>query len=117
MRDDDRGHQEGDRLISVSAEILKTQLKSAASIYRMGGDEFLAIYGTNVSNNTVKAEMDAVSAACRNANNFALPLRLAMGYQRGPLDEHMHELIQLADQQMYSNKAQLKEDSPLPLVK
>lgn len=107
------GHQEGDRLISVSAEILKNNLKSASSIYRIGGDEFLAVYSP-VNDTTVKAEMDAVARACRNANDFSLPLCLALGYQSGPLDSHVDELLSEADQKMYNRKAELKEEFPLP---
>ena len=107
------GHQEGDRLISVSAEILKNNLKSASSIYRIGGDEFLAVYSP-VNDTTVKAEMDAVARACRSANDFSLPLCLALGYQSGPLDSHVDELLLEADQKMYNRKAELKEEFPLP---
>lgn len=107
------GHQEGDRLISVSAEILKNNLKSASSIYRIGGDEFLAVYSP-VNDTTVKAEMDAVARACRSANEFSLPLCLAQGYQSGPLDSHVDELLLEADQKMYNRKAELKKEFPLP---
>ncbi|MBR2927819.1 MAG: GGDEF domain-containing protein [Oscillospiraceae bacterium] len=110
---DHYGHQEGDRLISVSADILKNHLKSASSIYRIGGDEFLAVYSAT-SNAAVEAEMDAVMQACRNAKDFSLPLCLALGYQSGPLDNNVDELLKQADQNMYSCKARLKEEYPLP---
>ena len=111
---DHYGHPEGDRLIAASSSILKTNLKSATNIYRMGGDEFLAVYNPSVDAATMTAEMNAVMLDCRNTTDFSLPICLAMGYKRGPLDANVGELLKQADQEMYTCKAKLKEEFPLP---
>ena len=41
---DTYGHEEGDKLIIAAANVLKECLSSASAIYRLGGDEFLAIF-------------------------------------------------------------------------
>ncbi len=110
---DHYGHPEGDRLIAASSSILKSNLKSATNIYRMGGDEFLAVYNA-INTSTVHAEMDAVAKACRNTSDFSLPICLAMGYTHGPLDHNVAELLKNADHEMYTCKAKLKEEFPLP---
>lgn len=110
---DHYGHPEGDRLIAASSSILRNNLKTATNIYRMGGDEFLAIYNTPDAS-VIRAEMDAVTKACRNVTDLSLPICLAMGYTHGPLDSNVNELLKQADQKMYTCKAKLKEEFPLP---
>lgn len=101
------GHQEGDRLISTAADILRTHLKTAENIYRMGGDEFLAVY-YSPDDIVVAAEIKNVVQACRDTNQFTVPLSMAIGYTSGVMDGGTDALVKAADQAMYKNKAAIK---------
>ena len=57
------GHEEGDAYITNVAVTLMTNLRGAEHIYRMGGDEFLAIY-RNTDESAVIRDIKRVQEAC-----------------------------------------------------
>lgn len=103
------GHSAGDEYIAFIGETLRRCLKTAEHIYRMGGDEFLAIY-RNAEEATVIREIEAVRDACdKEAEKRSYKPLLAMGYAvSGPQYESLHEVLRAADYMMYQNKADLK---------
>lgn len=108
---DTYGHPEGDRLIAGAASVLKEHLKSAEHVYRLGGDEFIAIY-LSPSDQKVMQEMEAVRRACEKVTDFAVPLSIAMGYASGSLAENVNNILHAADERMYENKAYIKAQNP-----
>lgn len=107
---DNYGHDEGDRLITSAASVLKNNLKSASDVYRLGGDEFTAIY-IDVEDSVIEKEIENCRIECNANNEFEIPLSIAIGYARGILDENANEVFRLADKEMYKNKENMKQNS------
>ena len=106
------GHQDGDEYISFIAVALLNSLKGAEHIYRMGGDEFLAIY-RDVEEETLLQEIEKVHLACRKATEDGRYTReLAIGYAvSGPEYKTLQDVLRVADYMMYRNKAELKREN------
>ena len=105
------GHQEGDTYISNIAVLLMTNLRAAEHIYRMGGDEFLAIY-RKTDEKTVIRDIRKVREACEKmkAQHGYAP-ELAIGYAiSGPKYSSLRDVLRVADYMMYRNKADIKRD-------
>ena len=103
------GHEAGDEYITFIAATLRESLRSAEHIYRMGGDEFLAVY-RGKSEETVIREMNAIRNACllQGEKQDYMP-KLAMGYAvSGSQYRSLHDVLRVADYMMYRNKAELK---------
>lgn len=106
---DNHGHAEGDRLLSAAATALRENLRSASEVYRLGGDEFVAIY-LSPKDDLVHTEIQQVRAACLKDTSHAVPLSVAIGYASGPLNDSVDAIFQQADQSMYENKRQIKQE-------
>ena len=105
------GHDAGDGYIMFIAMTLLQCLKSAEHIYRMGGDEFLAIY-RNVDEKTVEEELEQVHRRCeKEAEEKEYTPMLATGYAvSGPQYKNLHDVLRVADYMMYQHKAELKRE-------
>ncbi len=103
---DTYGHTDGDEFINTAANILKENLKSADNIYRIGGDEFIAVF-VSPDETTVKNEIEQVRTCCSQIDKFPVPLVIAMGYHAGTI-HNLKEMIDEADKLMYENKSQIK---------
>ena len=105
------GHQEGDTYISNIAVLLMTNLRNAEHIYRMGGDEFLAIY-RKTDEKTVNKDIRRVQEACaRGSETLHYTPELAIGYAvSGPKYNSLRDVLRVADYMMYRNKADIKRD-------
>ena len=67
---DTYGHAEGDRALTVFAEVLRTVLRSSDLIGRLGGDEFVALLISSGPHETAAAlERLRVAVAARNAQD------------------------------------------------
>lgn len=104
---DEYGHIDGDRLITSAAEALRDNLKHAEQIYRVGGDEFVAIY-LSPDDDAVLNDMKAVRDACALVTNLPVPLELAMGYHAGVPQGDLSGIFEVADKLMYENKQAMK---------
>ena len=106
------GHQEGDSYISDIAVMLMTNMKAAARIYRMGGDEFLAVYRAT-DENTVVRDVERVHDACRKEwEKKEYTPELAIGYAvSGEKYSSLRDVLRVADYMMYRNKADLKQQA------
>lgn len=108
IANDKYGHAEGDRLLSAAADALRDHLKQAEHIYRIGGDEFVAIY-LSPNDNAVADEIEAVYTACAENRGLAVPLSIAIGYASGIADENLDLILRTADQRMYLHKNETKK--------
>lgn len=106
---DIHGHALGDTYISVVAQILLCEMKNAENIYRMGGDEFLAIYH-NKSESLVLREIDEVQRACRErSEEYPFLISIATGHaMSGTEYTSIRDVLRMADYLMYRNKAEMK---------
>lgn len=104
------GHQEGDRYINNMAVTLVTNLQQAEHIYRMGGDEFLAIYCGNEEKDVIR-DIQRVHRACDRGKNEEYTPELAIGYAvSDPQYNSLRDVLRVADYMMYRNKADIKRD-------
>ncbi len=104
------GHQEGDTCISNVSVLLMHNLKSAHRIYRMGGEELLAVY-RKTEKKTIVRDIKRVHDACRlEGLKKSYTPELAIGYAIS--DEKyssLRDVLRVADYMMYRNKADLKQ--------
>ena len=105
------GHQEGDSYISSIAVLLMTNLRGAEHIYRMGGDEFLAIY-RKADEKVVIRDIKRVNEACaKGRDRREYTPELAIGYAiSDPKYNSLRDVLRVADYMMYRNKADLKRE-------
>jgi len=104
------GHQEGDRYINNMAVMLVSSLQEAEHIYRMGGDEFLAIYRGNEEKDVIR-DVQRVQKACSKADEHGYLPELAIGYAiSDPKYNTLRDVLRVADYMMYRNKADLKRE-------
>ena len=105
------GHQEGDSYISNIAVLLMSGLRGAEHIYRMGGDEFLAIY-RKADEKIVIRDIKRVQDACaKDRENHGYMPELAIGYAvSDPKYNSLRDVLRVADYMMFRNKADIKRD-------
>ena len=105
------GHQEGDSYITNMAVLLVNSLRGASRIYRMGGDEFLAVY-RKADEKVVVRDIRRVHEACsKGREHREYTPELAIGYAvSGPKYNSLRDVLRVADYMMYRNKADLKRE-------
>ena len=106
---DTYGHLVGDELIRLAASALKDYLKNAYDIYRVGGDEFVAIY---VDEQVLHAEQEVMqlrnhSGELHTGNGY--PLSMAIGFAKSSDGDSILDVVAEADKKMYQEKARMKE--------
>lgn len=107
---DNYGHIAGDELIRAAAEVLSKNLKSAHNVYRIGGDEFVAVY-IGRRRDLIKKEVEDVKSGCGKYTGLQCPLSIAIGtadIKDGDF-RSMSEIISLADKRMYEDKIEMKK--------
>ena len=91
------GHQEGDAYIANMAVLLVTNLQNAEHIYRMGGDEFLAIY-RKTDEKTVVRDIERVQKVCSKDRKRGYTPELAIGYAiSDPNYSNLRDVLRVAD--------------------
>lgn len=106
------GHIEGDELIRAAADVLSKNLQSAYNVYRVGGDEFVAVFIGERREN-VEKKIDDVRNRCKTYAGLKYPLSIAIGVADSE-DEaftDVFEVISLADKRMYENKVRMKQNN------
>lgn len=104
---DSCGHVEGDRLLTAAADALKNNLVHADHIYRIGGDEFVALY-LSPDDALVADEIEKVRQYCAEITGFNVPLEIAMGYYADIAHGSLEPIFNEADRLMYENKKEMK---------
>ena len=110
------GQQEGDAYIAKIAELLVMNMRAAEHIYRMGGDEFLAIY-RKTDEKTVAHDIQRVrDAGMQEGKNGYQPV-LAIGYAvSDPKYNSLRDVLRVADYMMYRNKTAIKRDATVGIA-
>lgn len=113
---DKMGHQTGDQLIVMGAEIIKNSFEGlGGSCYRIGGDEFIVIITGDAPiaqyNEGMKRFESAIAE--HNANpDKKFRISIAYGYavyNESNRDKTMSDVWHMADAFMYKNKKEMKE--------
>lgn len=110
---DSLSHNEGDMLIETVARNLQEKLPSAYKVYRVGGDEFVALcFDTEL--NVIEAEVEEVRDACRRIEmGKNIPVGISIGYARLYADETIDEAARRAEKMLYEKKRQYYSESGL----
>ncbi len=105
------GHGEGDACIGKVAALLVANMRAAEHIYRMGGDEFLAIY-RKTDEKIVARDIQRVHDACsREEKRSGYRPELAIGYAVSDSKyNNLRDVLRVADYMMYRNKTALKRE-------
>ena len=98
------GHQAGDRAVALVASALQKNMQNVYRIYRIGGDEFAAVY-INRDEAVIEKEVNNAksSLASETVPDF-MNLSFSRGIARYKKGEPFRELILRADQMMYKDK-------------
>ncbi|MBQ1365530.1 MAG: EAL domain-containing protein [Clostridia bacterium] len=108
------GHEEGDAYIGKVAALLVANLHQAEHIYRMGGDEFLAIF-RKTEEKAVVRDIQRVHDACDREDEKGTwgkyRPELAIGYAVSDTKyNNLRDVLRVADYMMYRNKTALKRE-------
>jgi len=105
---DTHGHDAGDLVLKQIAGVLRSSLRQADEVCRIGGEEFLVICKhTDADEGALVAERlrRAVEASVVEGNGFSLSLTISMGLaQRAPDIADASALLKAADEQVYVAK-------------
>jgi diguanylate cyclase (GGDEF)-like protein/putative nucleotidyltransferase with HDIG domain len=123
---DSFGHQQGDRVLKIVAEIFRRYVRDTDIVVRYAGDEFFIIT-PNTNNKAAVETANRIKAAIRSAAvemhaGRAIHLGASFGVATFPGDaEDAQSLIAIADRAMYADKklshqAQLLADQEEPDV-
>lgn len=110
---DTLGHIKGDELIHTAADIISDKLKSSYGVYRVGGDEFTAIY-INANTSAAEKEIALVKDECSQKSTPEFPLSIAIGtFAAEGKDVHnFKHIIESAEKLMYEDKKRIKQENP-----
>ncbi len=90
---DTYGHAEGDQQINLAATILQKCLGSANRIYRVGGDEFVAVFKYhNIEN--IEKEVALAQERCKEeSKSLVVPIEIAMGFAIRSEGEELDDMV------------------------
>ncbi len=109
---DSFGHQEGDRALIKTAEILRETFRSSDVLGRLGGDEFMVCAAVDPEGG-VESALSRLNLEFENHNALkAVPYTLSVSVGLAIMDpegtESVEDLMARADQAMYENKRKRK---------
>ncbi len=109
---DNFGHHEGDRMLSLFAKVVQHTARENDLIFRYGGDEFILVLNNITKNvahhvwNRIKDKLRAI----RTEHDLPFDINVAIGYSEYDykINQTASELIKKADEEMYINKQKMK---------
>jgi diguanylate cyclase (GGDEF)-like protein/PAS domain S-box-containing protein len=109
---DTYGHAEGDELLKVASQILRSSYRAEDVVARMGGDEFIALL-PGATADAAKRAMERIQDKVRLhpllMNKIAISISLgAATIEKG---QSITDALKLADEHMYQAKLQKKSQS------
>lgn len=110
------GHQQGDRALIETANVLQRTFRSSDIIARIGGDEFfiLALATKPEHSGLLHAQLNRYVTERNQRGNlpFALSLSVGFAYYDSEHPESLDQLIARSDTMMYEEKRKRKAGSP-----
>lgn len=105
---DNYGHEKGDELLRSASSMICTYF-AHSPIFRIGGDEFVAIIdGSDYEKrHEIVAEFQRLMELSKNSENI-MDVCIACGIADSTAGQSAEALFQCADQKMYENKVHLK---------
>lgn len=105
MINDTLGHAAGDELLMGAAECMQRCFGPYGRIYRMGGDEFVALLFAS-ADKTEEIKADFEKTICEWSGELVTELSISCGYvtKREFPDATVKEMARFADERMYESK-------------
>ena len=97
------GHEAGDKALKTVAKILNDNCGRKATVYRVGGDEFMIFY-IGSSEDRIKKSIETMREEIGKTDYV-----MAFGYAMVSNGQKVIDAIRVSDQLMYENKAELKK--------
>lgn len=103
------GHECGDRMIADAADVLK-KVFGKATLYRIGGDEFVAILDGTMQQSDIENRFRALDETIASINKEDRPYKSPLTISKGTAvfcagkDEDYQEVFRRADSSMYQEK-------------
>jgi len=99
------GHEEGDRIITEAAAVIKNSIRDTDLAFRFGGDEFVILTSSETS------VLNMIENRVKNKNKIPTEdnpavLNLSFGYATSIEEVSMEAVLALADRRMYKDKEQ-----------
>ncbi|MBL8889330.1 MAG: GGDEF domain-containing protein [Planctomycetaceae bacterium] len=104
---DSHGHDIGDRVLQALARTIPATLRDVDVLYRMGGEEFLAVLPETTLNNAVIAATrihESVNGMVVASNDRLLQVTVSQGLAEIQRQEEIESLLKRADQALYAAK-------------
>jgi diguanylate cyclase (GGDEF)-like protein/PAS domain S-box-containing protein len=102
---DTLGHSTGDELLRKVAGILKRHFAAHVSLYRIGGDEFIAVLPATDGQAVEESCQGLQKAIAIHNNNCEIPVSMSIGFATSDADSvNMASLFKEADDNMYREK-------------
>ncbi|MGD0584546.1 MAG: diguanylate cyclase [Oryzomonas sp.] len=105
MVNDNYGHDEGDRLIRMAAELLLTAFRAGDVVSRIGGDEFAVLLPRTDHETAQEAVQRIIQEECRSRkekNGYSRGLSLGVATAHDASE--IYAALKLADRRMYQDK-------------
>lgn len=104
---DTLGHIAGDKIIQKAAKILKMAFPTGAEIFRIGGDEYLAIIEEVLTETQITMIQQKINQMIDqyNVTELSIPLSMSFGFAcSSPSLCAFEEVVKQADYAMYQEK-------------
>lgn len=104
---DTHGHDVGDRVLQALARTIPNTLRDVDLLFRMGGEEFLAVLPDTSLNNAViaaKRVQDSIGGMVVAANDRLLTITVSQGLAEVQRHEEVDSLLKRADKALYAAK-------------
>lgn len=110
ITNDTYGHARGDVLIKSAAEVISETFDEYGVVARMGGDEFIAILNTSITDEIDSImEQFQINMSKKNEEVEDLNMSIAYGFAVcNGNDYDIERILQTADNRMYENKKEMK---------
>lgn len=112
---DTLGHQEGDRAIIDTVNILRNTFRESDVIARMGGDEFaisaIGTYASDVKILATRLQENVKSHNGKNARSYTLSVSVGVMWCDHKYPRSVEELLLQADKLMYQQKQKKRKES------
>src|SRR2546423_994510 len=115
---DSMGHQEGDRALITSAEILKDTFRTSDIVARLGGDEFvvLAAIERDETAELLASRLEERFAAHKSSPGRRYQVSMSVGVVHfNPCETSIEEVTAQADRAMYEDKRRKRARIVLPM--
>lgn len=107
---DSHGHLIGDRILTTIAWILKEELPSESIIARMGGDEFCALI-PEITEAKLMEYIKRIEQNTAAVPQYPISLSIGCVHAENPKDYPFEHYFALADDRMYENKTERKNEA------